>query len=236
MKSYLINDINIYQYIFEFLDSNMYIIINGVEAIVIDPHKNVEAIKVLKEKGVSKVWILLTHEHTDHTSGIYIFQDNFKCTLICQEDCGKHICNPRSQRPLLIYFTLEERDHLYGTNLLEIFKQEYVPNTYTADITYSDEKHMHIIGLDVWLKHIPGHSKGSNIIIINDSFVFTGDSLMNDNPIITRFPGSDHKKYVNYTLPILESLDRNLYVFPGHGFGFTLDSMYKEGKLHIEYK
>ena len=103
-------------------------------------------------------------------------------------------------------------------------------------IVMADEKLMAIIGLDVWFKHIPGHSKGSNIIIINDSFVFTGDSLMNDNPIITRFPGSDHKKYVNYTLPILESLDRNLYVFPGHGFGFTLDSMYKDGKLHIEYK
>ena len=179
--------------------------------------------------------ILITHEHTDHTSGIFIFQDNFDCEIVCQKNCAKLIGDKRLARPLLIFFTLEERDRKFGTNLLHKFKEEYVYKTYQADITFDKEILLNLMGYQVEITHIPGHSKGSCLIKINNSIIFSGDSLMIGHPIITRFPGSEHKKFVEYSLPIFESLDRKLFVYPGHGFGFELNSMYVGDKLHIEY-
>ena len=49
----------IYQYIFEYLGSNMYLIINNNEAIVIDPHKDMDAVDFLKFNNINKVWVLL---------------------------------------------------------------------------------------------------------------------------------------------------------------------------------
>ena len=235
MKKYQIKGITVYQYIFEFLNSNMYLIVKGEEAIIIDPHKNEDALNHLLSRNVKKVWVILTHEHTDHTSGIYYFQESFKCHIVCQEECAKYIGDSKSVRPLLIYFTLDEQDRKNGTNLLSKFKKEYVCKTYNADIIFKHNLSLSICGYNISIKHIPGHSKGSCLIIIDNNIAFSGDSLMDAYPIITRFPGSDHKKYVEFTIPILESLDKDTFVFPGHGYGFELSKLFFDNKLKLYY-
>ncbi len=53
------------------IETNMYMIIKDNEALVIDPHENQDLLMLLISNEVSKVTIILTHEHPDHISGIF---------------------------------------------------------------------------------------------------------------------------------------------------------------------
>ncbi len=237
MKVFHIDGIEVLNSIYEYLDSNMYLLFpcEG-KAIIVDPHKSVECSDLLRERGVNDVIIILTHEHSDHTSGIYWYQEQFDCKLICQKFCATHISKERAMRPILISFILEEQDREKGTHQLQKFKEDYSIHTYTADITFDESYDYRIGELRIHLEHIPGHSNGSSLIIINNAFAFTGDSLMRENPVITRFPGSNHNLYLEKTLPKLANLDSQMVIFPGHGVPFEMKDMIVNGTLHIDYK
>ena len=63
----------------------------------------------------------------------------------------------------------------------------------------------------------PGHSPGSICILINDKYIFSGDSLVDGNKVITRLPGGSRKDYNQITKPFLEGLSEDSIIFPGHG-------------------
>lgn len=237
MRVLNISGIEVFNSVYEYLDSNMYVFFpcEGT-AIIIDPHKDEDCLSLLRQRKTRKVIIILTHEHTDHTSGIYWYQEEFESELICQKECAAYLSNKRSMRPLLTYLILEEKDHNEGTHLLEKFKGEYVVRTYEADKTFIEQSEFQIGVFDFHLEHIPGHSKGSSLIIMNKAIAFTGDSLMKVNPVITRFPGSDHNQYVEYTLPKLSALEPEMTILPGHGEPFVLKELIVNGKLNIEYR
>lgn len=237
MKILDIEGIEIFNSVYEYLDSNMYLFFpSESEAILVDPHVDKEFLSIIQKKKVQKTYIFLTHEHTDHTSGIYWYQENLECEIICQSSCAEYISNKRKMRPLLTYLILEEKDRLEGTSQLEKFKKEFIVHTYEADVTYDDNLRFRIGEIEVLFEHIPGHSMGSSLILLNGKIAFTGDSLLKEIPVITRFPASNHNQYIEYTLPILSSLDPEMIILPGHGEPFYLKEMIVEGKLNIEYK
>lgn len=237
MNSFNIEGIEIFSSVYEYLDSNMYVFFpcEGV-AVMIDPHVDAECLKLFEEKKVTKIYIILTHEHTDHTSGIFWYQEMFDCQIICQKNCAAYIADEKRMRPLLIPCVLEGKDRTNGTTLLEKFKREYIICTYQVDITYENKFDYTIGNYHIHFEHIPGHSRGSSLIVVNDKFAFAGDSLMKENPVITRFPGSNHQQYVEFTLPKLSSLSKELKILPGHGVPFTLKELMVNGKLKIDYR
>ncbi len=235
MDFFHIDDLTIYRSVYKYINSNMYILVEEDRALVVDPHEDVDAISLLEK--VKNVIILLTHEHTDHTSGIYWFQQKFPSKLICTKKCSDYISLEGNRRPILISFILEEQDRLNGTNLLEEFKKQYVPQTYKADITFEDSL------IEQWGSHkleffkVLGHSPGSCGIIFDNKIAFMGDSLMKDLPIITRFPRGNKKVYINETLPFLEQkLKEDMMIMPGHGNPFLLSDIMKGGKINVEFR
>ncbi len=237
MKEYVINGLKIYNSVYEYIDSNMYLIILYNEALVIDPHENQDVLLLLQSNEVRKVTILLTHEHTDHISGIFWLQEHFNCMLICQQCCANCISNPIDVRPNLISFVLDERDRINGTKFLKQFQSNYVMHTYKADITFDETLSYEWKTHHLEFYHSPGHSKGSCIIVFDITVAFTGDSLMKDYPIITRFPGGNRRVYQTKTLPLLEeTLDEDMTIFPGHGNPFIVNEIIKEGKLNVQFR
>ena len=223
--------------VYEYINSNMYAMISENEAIIIDPHKNEKLTKLLKSKGIKQVTILLTHEHHDHTTGIYWYMKNFTSTLICQENAAEYISQKQYLRPTLISFILGEEDHNNGTHRYDEFKNDFNPRQYTADITYTDnytlEWHSHTFEF----YHTPGHSPGSSLILLDNQYAFTGDSLLKDIPIITRFPRSNKEEYINHTLPLLNQLlSSDMTILPGHGFPFVLSEIMENNKIHVQFK
>lgn len=223
--------------VYKYIDSNMYLLISGNEAIVVDPHVNEDLKVLLFNKNIRKITIILTHEHSDHISGVWWFMQTFECILICSADCAKIISNKKFTRPLLLLFILEENDSKNDTHLLDQFKQEYVWTTYKANLTYNDTMNYSWLEHNLTFYKTQGHSVGSSIIVLDNKFVFTGDTLMRNYPVITSFPHGDRVVYLEKTLPLLEcTLSSDMIILPGHGKPFVLSEIMNGGKIHVELR
>lgn len=235
MKKLPFAGVDVYVSVYKYIDSNMYIIVGQREALVIDPHKNGEALKILK--GVDKITILLTHEHADHISGVWWFEKHFVSKLVCSDWCAKKISDPSFVRPLLLSLTIKENDVKKGTDVLAEFKKDFVVKTYQADKTYSDSYSFTWQGHQIDFKSTPGHSIGSCFITFDDRFVFTGDSLLKEYPVIVSFPLGDKKAFLERTIPFVEKeLSPNVVILPGHGDIFPLSDIMSNGKINVEIR
>lgn len=202
--------------------TNMYAMTNGCAALIVDPHPSEELLRFLRGRGVEACTILLTHEHPDHTWGIHALQCRFETELICQKYCAEAIATWENNRPAIVTAMLSIQDFRNGTNNAETFQSRYETYLYTADTVFDDGFTLFWKGEAFAFTHTPGHSRGSCCICWNGRAIFTGDSLMKDEPVITRLPGGSTKLYKTVTLPFLTSLDREMFVLPGHGEPFRL--------------
>lgn len=222
MDVFQYDDILVYRSVYAPVSSNMFVLITGHEAIVFDPNENEELLHLFCEKGVERVYILLTHGHYDHISGVLWLKEHTQAEVYCQERCADRLAN--SKRPLsrLVALVLAEQDRKDGGHRYHDFKESYKPFTIKADTTFEKEDSLSIGDMEFKVTSTPGHSEGSACYILNDKIVFTGDTLLQDYPVITKFPGGNTKDYQEFALPYLQSLDENLIVMPGHGDPFVL--------------
>lgn len=198
-------------YTFPFLpiSSNMYILISDDEALIIDPCKNMMALQLIKENGVKKVLIFLTHEHYDHISGINWLKENIDCKVFAQKLCANNIKDIK-----------KNLSNHFGVLMQIVYEVEsevtFSPYICEADVEYENYYELEWKGHIIEIIHTPGHSEGSVCIFIDEDNVFVGDSLIKKK-VITKLPGGSKKSYNEITLPFLKSLPNNTMVFPGHG-------------------
>lgn len=229
--------IDIYRSVYRFANTNMYAIIEGGNALIIDPHKNEELGDLLISEGVDDVLVILTHEHHDHTSGLYWYQEKFSAKFLVQKDGADWMASRLYVRPMFLTFLLSETDKLNGTDVLSEFRKDFVPKIYKADMTYDDLKEFDWCYHRISLCHIPGHSKGGSLIVFDGKIAFTGDTLFRDVPTTLRFPGGSENDFISVTIPLLnQKLSKDMQVLPGHGRPFILGEKIKNGKIDIQFK
>jgi len=205
-------DCETYSYSFAPIDSRMYLMISIDKALIIDPCVNTDALQLLKDKNIKDVIILPTHEHYDHISGINWMRENFDCKVIAIHQCAENLPDPRCNfsayfDALLLFYSSETKES----------RENIQPYSCKADETFNDYHCFNWGNHKIEIIHSPGHSDGSVCILIDDRFVFTGDSLIKGKPTLTRLPGGSKKKYAEITLPFLKSLPKDSVIFPGHG-------------------
>lgn len=214
--------LEIYRFRYEPVDSNMYFVPIGETGFVIDPNINDELLGLFKQYNTKWVQIILTHEHYDHTSGVTWLQGKIACTLYCEKVCAKGISSRRGNNPMLVAFVLATKDRADGGHRYDDFKKTCLKYTLKADSSFELRDQLTIGGLRIECISTPGHTPGSACYIIGKSIVFTGDSLIQDTPTITRLPESNKDEFMSVTLPFLKSLDKNILVLPGHGKPFKI--------------
>lgn len=212
----------VYRSVFAPVKSNMFTILSEKEAVVFDPNEDEELLVLFKDKGIEKVHILLTHGHYDHISGVMWLKENTDATIYCQERCAKRLMN--SKRPLarLVALVLADEDKKDGGNRYHDFKRTYKPFTIVADRTFVDTDRLNIGNYDFEVTSTPGHSEGSACYCLLGKMVFTGDTLIQNTPVITTFPGGNKVDFENIALPYLKKLSSDTIVMPGHGDPFIL--------------
>ena len=211
---YTINHMKVHKYIMPAITSNMYILIMDEQALVVDPHENDEAAELLESSGVKEITILLTHEHFDHISGVNFFREKWPCKTYGNNKCKEMVEDPAKNLAaffMAIFISKPEEERQMAQSL---FAEDYACQ---ADVGFDKEYDMDFMGLSVKMMETPGHSPGSICILINDKYLFSGDSLVDGNKVITRLPGGSRKEYNQITRPFLESLPEDVIVFPGHG-------------------
>lgn len=212
----------VYRSIWDAMNSNMFVILKDHDALIIDSNNDEDLIPLFKNNRIERVYVILTHEHYDHTFGTPWLQEQFGATLICNKVCAERVAESRRNIPRLVSFVLSQRDLQDGGNRYLEFKKGYKPFTLHADVVYDTPCEFELLGLNIKATQTPGHSPGSWCLVVDDSFVITGDCLIQNTPVLERFKESSSDDYRNITLPFLKGLDENLIVLPGHGDPFVL--------------
>lgn len=184
----------------EELLTNTYIICDeeSKEAIVIDPGGEPEKIaEMLDIVGANLKYIILTHCHADHTSGLKKL---------------KELKNGK------ILISREDAEGLYKSeiNLSEYIHADNVD--IQADSRLDDNDKIHIGELEFTIIKTPGHTKGGiSIYCEKERLIFTGDTLFSGSWGRTDLPTGNFEEIMDSINNKLMVLPDETIVYPGHG-------------------
>ena len=183
-------------------DVNTYLIISGKHAIVIDPGYLFDSVLAkLDESGIALDFVLLTHLHFDHTFGLKDIKDTD------------------------IYFSVLDKDNLYnqditlykmiGKNIPYNIKKENIHYLNDGEIITFNDNQIKVI-------FTPGHTSGSLCYLLNDNYLFSGDTLFKQGVGRTDLP-SGNVNDLKKSLAKLAKLSRKVRVLPGHDENTTIE-------------
>ena len=195
------------------LHSCMYVVEDNGHAIIIDPCVNTDC-----AENLIIDFIVLTHEHYDHISGVNIWKEKTKAPVVCSEKCSVNIMD--SKKNMSRYFDVFcEMQTWIPKEELHIQSVKYVccaDSTFNNTTSFTWQNHI------IELMEIPGHSAGSIGIKIDNEHFFSGDSLLEKEPIELRFPGGSKKQWELIGKERIENLKKGIRIWPGHFDDFIL--------------
>lgn len=189
----------------KYLESNMYIIKENNHAILVDPCDHCE---ISSEYTID--YIFLTHEHYDHISGVNYWKKRSEAKVFCTEACGKNIQNPtvNLSRFFSVFCELQT-----WVSLLEIPQVE--PYICMADEIVDDTTILKWLGHEIKVIACPGHSEGGCCYLLDDSCLFSGDSILKDGSVNFHFPGGSKKDWY-CSKEKLSELPEEIKIYLGH--------------------
>lgn len=184
------------------MTSNCYVVYDDVTkaCIVIDPgsEKSEREILFIEENCLHLDYIILTHEHTDHTWGCNSLLVKFNPKVICSKACSQEL--PKAGD---VYF------QLYYDNLKYHYEVARV-DVLIEDINYK----LNWNGSVINFIPTPGHSKGA-ICFDVDNYLFSGDTIMKYKPYVKRGSIEEYKASVKCIEETYSN--KNMILCPGHG-------------------
>ena len=205
--------IQIRRFVSGLLSSNMYMIVEENHAIVIDPFADVRP-----AHGLLVDYILLTHEHYDHISGVNLWKKETGARVLCSNACAINIMDPKKN--MANHF--KEFCELQSWIKLKKIPASDPDYTCSADETFVDRTTLTWQGHTIDLIEVPGHSMGSIGILVDEREFFSGDSLLENEEIELRLPGGSRKKWEAVGRKRIESMPDGLRIWPGHFDSFVL--------------
>lgn len=190
------------------MSSNCYLVVDEVSkhCFCIDPasEKSLCEIEYIEQNCLTLDYIILTHEHTDHTWGCNTLVEKFGAQVICSEVCKQNLAK-EFQAYFLLYF--DDPDYNYTVCKVDMTTEELGDKLVWE-------------GYNIEFIYTPGHSMGS-ICLLLDGKLFTGDTVMQSKPYINKRNGSK-EAFGNSINNILSVFGENQLIFPGHGEIFVL--------------
>lgn len=186
--------------------ANCYMLIDEAtnDAAIIDPGWYGDIIKnTLAKENVNLKYVLLTHGHFDHVSGVYGLQKEEGAEVVIHPSDREHLLDPKK--------SLAEGN----------FPEPHQP--VTADVLVEDGDVIMLGSSPIKVMHTPGHTNGSVCYILEDDrVIFSGDTLFCMTAGRTDFwDGSDEKMIAS--LKRLIALDGDYKVYAGHSRETTLE-------------
>lgn len=202
--------IKVERFVNQLMGSNCYLVVDEVtkHCLCIDPasEKSEREIEYIENNSLMLDYIILTHEHTDHTWGVNALLETFPTSkVVCSELCKKAL--PREAQA---YFQFYYDDPSYSYNVKRV-------DFTTEEVNWCLEW----VGYKIKFIATPGHSPGSLCVVI-DGLIFGGDTLMPFKPFIKKRNGGSVEQFQESVKKIVKFFPEDTIVYPGHGEVFQL--------------
>lgn len=195
------------------------------EAVLIDPGDEAdELVAAIGEHGLHAKYILLTHAHIDHITGV----------AAAKAACGAPAYLHRDDLPL--YEHAVQQGQMFG---FEVQQPPPIDAFYDLTaISFGD--------YEVQVHHTPGHSPGGVCLEIGSRekrpgargsgrHLFVGDTLFASSIGRTDLPGSNYDVLMRSITEVLFPLGDEAAVHPGHGPDTTIGRERKTNPFVLEY-
>jgi glyoxylase-like metal-dependent hydrolase (beta-lactamase superfamily II) len=187
------------------------------ECILIDACWDIDGIlSYTKKHGLNVVAAIITHYHVDHCGGIP--PPPFDRYFIRVDGIAKLL----SLKPnIKVYANENEIEAIIKSNP-EMKPSQFIPTTMGMKVELPVDRTVWIAGqVKIVFEFLftPGHSPGSQCILVNDACLFTGDTLFIQSCGRLDNPDSCKHSMYNSLQKTLGNLDQGIAVFPGHNYG-----------------
>ena len=185
-------------------DANNYLLMdkNTKEAVLIDCSEyKQEIIEDIYKLGAKVKYILLTHGHFDHILGVN-----------------------KMTEALGVDAYIKNADIILAENIKTMPKLLNLPMAEVPIINGRIEDWQEFQLGEHKIKAIPtpGHTEGGMSFLVDNEFLFSGDTLFCQSFGRTDLFGGNIKKLVNSIKNVLFALEDNIIVYPGHGQSTTI--------------
>lgn len=185
-------------------DANNYLLMdkNTKEAVLIDCSEyKQEIIEDIYKLGAKVKYILLTHGHFDHILGVN-----------------------KMTEALGVDAYIKNADIILAENINTMPKLLNLPMAEVPIINGRIEDWQEFQLGEHKIKAIPtpGHTEGGMSFLVDNEFLFSGDTLFCQSFGHTDLFGGNIKKLVNSIKNVLFALEDNIIVYPGHGQSTTI--------------
>lgn len=178
------------------IENNNYLIIDedSKEAALIDCSFYDESILIeLKRYNAVLKYILLTHGHFDHISGLNYFSHEIK--VLMHENDKEWIEQVNTYLPMLNMPTM---------NIPKI--DEYI----------NDNDIIKLGNIEIKVIHTPGHTQGGVCFYVAEN-LFSGDTIFRESVGRCDLPGGNFSQIVESIENKIFTLPENTIIYPGHG-------------------
>lgn len=178
-----------------------------LEGAIVDPGDNADRlIREIESARIKLKYILLTHAHFDHILAVGAIK----------RVTGAQVVVSRKDEYLFDASASLSPFGAYGRDLMNRFD---FPG---ADIWMTEELALEFGGMKLKFHSTPGHTPGSHVIQLDDSILFTGDTLFCQSCGRTDLPGGSWPVMLQ-SLKKLYNLPGDYQVLPGHEGLSTLE-------------
>ena len=216
-------------YKWDVVDSTSWLVVENDHGLLFDGIFSEELFEAVKE--LDSIMVVLTHAHFDHVVGLNrlrMLRPDVKvlATSLTSEFIGSEQKNLSSIADAFMAFYLKKDiETMDSTDYKSKFKDVDGFTCKPADVTFDNEISFDWEGHSVYLSQYSGHSPDSLIAIMDDRFMFSGDTILGI-PTATRLPKGSTSKFWNNDIPRLKTLVSTIEeVYPGHGDSGKLSDM-----------
>jgi hydroxyacylglutathione hydrolase len=177
------------------------------EGIVIDPGDEVgELLEAVERQQLTIRYILLTHAHLDHVTGV----------AAAKQALGVPVGLHRDDE--FLYNAVVQQGQMFG---LRVEPQPKV------DFFYDGPGPWRFGAYGAWVHHTPGHCPGGVCLAIGrdtdpERTLIVGDTLFAGSIGRTDLPGGDHQTLLRSIREVLFTFPDDTVVLPGHGQPTTI--------------
>ncbi|MCS7245605.1 MAG: MBL fold metallo-hydrolase [candidate division WOR-3 bacterium] len=188
-------------------NSNSYIIYDSQNCIIVDPTDiaSQHIIYFVEKNNLKPICIVNTHGHYDHISGNDILASYFNLEIYIHEEDSKFLSDP-------------------SLNLSTYYKEKFVVNSKLRHINENQRF------MNFKIIHVPGHTPGS-ICLKYENMLICGDLIFSDSIGRVDLPLSSEKDMKMSLKKIMNYIDKNTIILPGHGKFFYLENLYRENEI-----